>query len=387
MHAFHRYLTLALFALFGGRVQAAPLVTNIAAAQRSNSHLVDITYDLAAPGFTTAKVSLEISSNAGSSWTVPITSANGDLGPEVTPGTGKTIVWDAGADWNYNYSTQMRFRVTADDGFPVIPSGSFTMGRNGADTDNNAPPVTVTLDAFAIQPTETTKAKWDEVRAWAIDHGYTDLPQGGGKAADHPVQSVTWWDAVKWCNARSEMTGLSPCYTVAGNVMRTGTAAPDVNWSANGFRLPTEAEWEKAARGGVAGRRFPWGTDTITHSQANYTSSTLNAYDISPTRGGHPIYSDDTVPSTNPVTAFPANGYGLFGMSGNVWEWCWDWYGAAYYTSGVTNPRGPATGSARIMRGGSWGTFAYGSRCGNREFFVPINKFQDVGFRTVLKYP
>jgi formylglycine-generating enzyme required for sulfatase activity len=272
------------------------------------------------------------------------------------------------------------------------------MGRTSGDTDADAPPVTVTVSPFYIQQTETTKAQWDEVRTWALNNGYTDLPTGGGKAANHPVQTVSWWDAVKWCNARSEREGLTPVYTVSGAVMKTGTTVPDVNWSANGYRLPTEAEWEKAARGGVSGKRFPWGTDTISHAQANYRVYSQNgttnfySYDLEPrppatgTDYYHPSYNNGVNPYTSPVGSFGANGYGLYDMSGNVWEWCWDWYGAGSYVNGSTDPRGAASGTNRVNRGGAWNDFARNCRAVNRNFYTPDFRYNGFGFRTARAY-
>jgi formylglycine-generating enzyme required for sulfatase activity len=225
------------------------------------------------------------------------------------------------------------------------------MGRTSGDTDADAPPITVTVSPFYIQQTETTKAQWDEVRTWAVNNGYTDLGAGAGKAANHPVHSVNWWDVVKWCNARSEKEGLTPVYTVGGAVMRTGTTAPTANWSANGYRLPTEAEWEKAARGGVEGKRFPWGTDTISHAQANFRYNGGETY-ATGTSNFHPTYATGGDSCTSPVGSFGANGYGLYDMAGNVWEWSWDWYGASSYVNGATDPRGAASGSDRVTRGG-----------------------------------
>jgi formylglycine-generating enzyme required for sulfatase activity len=268
-------------------------------------------------------------------------------------------------------------------GFSLIPGGSFTMGRTSGDTDANAPSITVTVSPFYLQQTETTKAQWDEVRTWAVNNGYTDLGAGAGKAANHPVHSVNWWDVVKWCNARSEKEGLTPVYTVGGAVMRMGTTEPVANWSADGYRLPTEAEWEKAARGGVEGKRFPWGTDTISHAQANYYGSSSYGYDQSPINNYHPIYGGGGQPNTSPVGSFEQNGYGLYDMAGNVSEWCWDWYGSNYYTTsnGTTDPRGPASGSLRTDRGGSWPSDAFYPRCAQRGHPTPSHSYTSVSFR------
>jgi len=379
---------LVLFALLiAARAIAAPVVSNLTASQRTGTRLVDVRYDLAAPGFPTVAVSLAISSDGGVTWTVPATSVSGAIGISVAPGTGKVIVWDAGADWPSGYSTQMRFRVTADDveGLSFIPGGSFTMGRTSGDGDSDAPPVTVTVSAFYMQKTETTKAQWDEVRAWGASNGFTDLRTGYGKAANHPVESVTWWDVVKWCNARSAKEGLTPVYTVSGAVMRTGQTVPTANWNANGYRLPTEAEWEKAARGGVEGKRFPWGTETISHSEANFRNSGGEEY-ATGTPSYHGSYRNGQVmPYTSPVGSFAANGFGLNDMSGNVWEWCWDWYGGNSYVDGASDPRGASSGSNRVLRGGSWSAYAFSCRAAFRfnlsPIFTQISLDEGRGFR------
>lgn len=256
----------------------------------------------------------------------------------------------------------------------LIPAGAFQMGVTSGDTDSYAPSVSVTVSAFYMGKNEVTKALWDGVRTLAVANGYTDLATGAGKASNHPVGNVSWWDVIKWCNARSEKEGLTPCYTVSGSVMKTGSAAPTVNWSANGYRLPTEAEWEKAARGGVGGKRFPWGTDTISHSQANFWNGGSESYQ-SGTIGDHPTYATGEIPYTSPVGSFAANGYGLHDMAGNVWEWCWDWYEGSTYVNGATNPRGPASGTYRVTRGGSCSSDAVNCRAAYRDAKTPSFKF------------
>ena len=275
-------------------------------------------------------------------------------------------------------------------GMAWIEGGDVVLGQAGF-----AEPVhTNFISGFWMDEMEVSIDKWTEIRAWAITNGYAFDHVGLGKTNNHPVQSINWYDCVKWCNARSQKEGLTPVYRyISGYVgpnpiystYKTGNLDISnswVNWNTNGYRLPTEAEWEKAARGGRQGRLFPWGGDTIQHARANYFSTNTIAYDTSPTRGYHPTYDVGATPYTSPGGSFPANGYGLHDMAGNVIEWCWDWNGS-YSASYQTDPRGPTTPGNRVIRDYSYDMTAPGMRCADRHNFVPADSSIVLGFRCV----
>ncbi|MCP5535558.1 MAG: SUMF1/EgtB/PvdO family nonheme iron enzyme [Akkermansiaceae bacterium] len=373
-------LACIILVLAGHTSAAEPSVTNVRAAQKPGTKKVDVWYDVA--GTTSpVYVSLQVSEDGGSSYAVPVSAVSGDVGSSITLGRNKKITWDAGVDWNGKLSTTMRFKVTASDtplapqGFVTIPAGNFMRGAEPGVTGTS-----VYVSAFALQKTEVTKEQWDAVRTWGSTHGYTDLSVGGGKGTNHPVHTVSWYDVVKWCNAKSEMEGKPVVYTVGGATYKTGNSTPVINYAAKGYRLPTEAEREKAARGGLSGKRFPWG-DEITHSLANYHSSSSYSYDTSPTRDYHPTYNGGSYPYTSPVGSFAANGYGLFDMAGNVNEWCNDWYGTY---AGSNDPTGPATGSGRVHRGGGWNLDAALARCAAHYGNNPTYTSRGIGFRPAL---
>ena len=278
--------------------------------------------------------------------------------------------------------------VASPPGMVIIPAGEFTMGDSVDGLGNATPTVSTTVSAFYMDVNEVTLSQWQSVYYWALENGYPDLPAGSGKGPNHPVQTVNWYACVKWCNARSEQAGKTPVYYTddaqtaiykTGNVNVTNA---QVKWTANGYRLPTEAEWEKAARGGLSGQRFPWGMK-INQNLANYRGDTGNfTYDLGPD-GFNAIGSvGGTNPATSPVGSFAANGYGLYDMAGNVFEWCWDRYGTPY--AGGTDPRGTSTGSDRVIRGGSWGSDADYCRSALRGIFNPGGASNGLGFRGVL---
>jgi formylglycine-generating enzyme len=299
-------------------------------------------------------------------------------------------------------TVQRIFDPNPPPGMDLIPAGSFTMGNCMDPTEgatDELPLHTVYVSAFYMDQYLVTSNLWLAVKAWNGGNGYSYDNAGSGKASTHPVQRVNWYDTVKWCNARSQKERLTPCYYADAGLTvayKTGQVTnPYVNWSANGYRLPTEAEWEKAARGGASGHRFPWtDTDTITWSRANYQSYWYGGmprypYDVNPTSGFNPAWTGGGSPYTSPVGSFAANGYGLYDMAGNVREWCWDLYSSSYYSSPPpwTDPHGPAhpdpLGSLRLLRGGGYQYYAFDARCACRYYDWQNFFDMTVGFRCV----
>jgi formylglycine-generating enzyme required for sulfatase activity len=185
---------------------------------------------------------------------------------------------------------------------------------------------------------------------------------------------VTWYDAIEFCNKLSEREGLASVYTITGRTPAAGypitgaTVTP--NWSTNGYRLPTEAQWEYACR---AGTTTPFSTgNNITTSQANYD-------------GNYPYTNNakgEYRQRTTPVGSFAANVWGLYDMHGNVWEWCWDWYGT-YETGTQTDPKGAVSGNNRVRRGGSWYDDGQYLRWAFRDGILPSSAGHYLGFRLV----
>jgi formylglycine-generating enzyme required for sulfatase activity len=187
------------------------------------------------------------------------------------------------------------------------------------------------------------------------------------KGDNLPVENVTWYEAVEYCNNRSIQEGLTPAYMWNGS---------SVTWNrdADGYRLPTEAEWEYACRAGTTG---PFSTgNNITTAQVNYD-------------GNYPYNGNAAGTYRQKTTAagsFAANGWGLYDMHGNVWEWCWDWYGS-YGGEAQTDPVGPwgpvSSGSNHVLRGGSWSDGAGDTRSANRRGYTPSLRSSYLGLRLV----
>ncbi|WP_437509278.1 SUMF1/EgtB/PvdO family nonheme iron enzyme [Sorangium sp. So ce1099] len=266
------------------------------------------------------------------------------------------------------------------------PAGSLAQAVDAAQLERSAPKVEMAVIVsgrfWMGSPNEDTSAKADErprrqVMVAAFRMGIHPVTQrlyravmGASRASplgdELPVNNVSWWDAIEFCNRLSALRGFEPAYQLDGK---------DVTWNreASGYRLPTEAEWEYAARG-TDGRMYPWGDEPPSDQLA-----------WSDTRIKSPVLAKRAGPS--PVGYYPrgVSPFGILDMAGNVWEWCWDWYGDYPATDGpVSNPIGPSSGSGRVLRGGSWRVIAkHRLRATSRHFLFAGTRDVDVGFRCV----
>ncbi len=267
--------------------------------------------------------------------------------------------------------------------FSLVPAGTYTMGspsnelgRDFAETQHS---VTLTK-SFHLAKTEMTWARWNEVRDQAATNGYTDIGTGrngcnGDASGEHPVTEVSWWDVIKWCNLRSEIESKTPVYYTsagfgAGNVLRAGTPTPYADWDADGYRLPTEAEWEYACRAGSTTTFF---NGPITHTGSSPVDPALDKVGW---------YGGNSGRNTHPVGRKDPNAWKLYDMHGNVWEWCWDWYSTSY---GVV-PRFAYSGPTRVFKGGSWYSGAQFCRSAMRRRGCILPGYRDfsTGFRPAL---
>ena len=232
-----------------------------------------------------------------------------------------------------------------------IQGGTFTMGSPANETGrvNIETQRQVTVSSFMMSMYEITQREYQEVMGTNPSRFTGDL--------NRPVEQVSWFDAVEYCNRRSQREGLTPAYTISGSGdNRTVTW----NRNTNGYRLPTEAEWEYACRAG---------TTTAYNTGANISNNTG-------------WYSANNGSTTRPVGQLPANAWGLYDMHGNVAEWCWDWFGN-YPAGAQSDPTGASSGSARVLRGGSWSNSAAYIRSAYRHGSVPTGRGSNFGFRVI----
>jgi formylglycine-generating enzyme required for sulfatase activity len=313
-------LVLTILILSVGELQAnePPQVSNVRAVQRADTTLVDVTYDLVDADGDTLFVTVAILDSAGVDTVREAFRFVGDIGSGILPGSGKQIVWNVGRDVPNTVRKYVAL-VTATDGpggyeivvttpagtqhvMVLVSEGNFQMGSEAGNSDER-PVHTVFLNAYYIDKYEVTN---DFYQAFVQATGRNQprfATDNRFNAPQQPVAGVTWFDADSYCR-----------------------------WIKG--RLPTEAEWEKAARG-TDGRVYPWGNGTPTSELSNY---------------------DFNVGQIVAVGSYPTgvSPYGAHDMAGNVWEWCADWYSSGYYNESPSrNPTGPSSGSTRVLRGGS----------------------------------
>jgi len=274
-------------------------------------------------------------------------SANGTLsGTPTTAGSYTFVIRvDSGGYWD---EVEVELEVLAPINYAemvTVQSGTLPMGSEFAGQS---------VATFQIGKYEVTWGEWKTVRAWAVANGYSDLANiGAGSRDDHPVQMVSWYDVLKWMNAKSEKEGLTPVYPVAGATYRTGESAPTQSISANGYRLPSEKEWEWAARGGVLSQGYIYSGSNDPDSVSWHAGNS----------GG----------VSHPVGTKLPNELGIYDMSGNICEWCSDISDEPDVVSSNYLFR-------RIKDGSWWHSIDY-LKVSIRNYMPPDFKYDHRGFR------
>lgn len=398
---------------------------------------MDIYYDLYHPHNLASTVTLRLSKDGGASYPFAVNGATGDLGADVMPGANKHAAWDVGAQYPGEHIGRASIQVEATGpGQPgeivpgemiSIPAGTFQMGDPWNEGSTNERPVhSVYLDAYKIGNYEVTNQEYADVLNWAQGRGYLKDSSGGtytngliyaycqpiadtetsssysqitysggafvvrsrtgynGQSfsmAEHPMVMVSWYGAVCYCNWLSEEQGLQPCYDMS-------------NWTRydplrNGYRPPTEAEWERAAAwDGSRHWRYSMTSDTIDITRANYYDGNyanplvLTSYPYTSPVGWYNGEHPARLSTPGTLTENARSPVGAYDMSGNVWEWCHDWWYRVYTTASVNNPTGPTSGSYRLLRGGNWYDDAADCRAADRRnHYAPDARGDNLGFR------
>ena len=240
------------------------------------------------------------------------------------------------------------------EGFVLVEAGTFQMGSNEGYSDNQPVHEVTITTPFYMGKYEVTQAEYEKY----CSYGSSSTSSSYGDGDNYPAYLVSWYDALVYCNKRSMAEELTPCYSISsstnpedwGDVPTSSNStwnAVICNWNANGYRLPTEAEWEYAARAG----------DNTVESLTYSGTSDVNQL------GEYAWYYSNSNSTTHEAGTKLPNAFGLYDMSGNVWEWCWNWFTDSYNaeTEGGSDPTGTSAGSDRVYRGGGWGSIS--GRC------------------------
>jgi formylglycine-generating enzyme required for sulfatase activity len=311
-------------------------IQNVKATQHDKTIL--ITYDLVGlKSDQTATISLFCSEDGGNIWGTKLHFVTGDVGQNISAGYGKQIVWQVLDErerlTGSNISFEVRAMLSSLNDFGIemvyVKGGTFQMGSNDGDSDEK-PVHTVTVSDFYIGKYEVTQKQWREIMG--------NNPSNFKNCDNCPVEMVSWNDVQEFIKKLNQKTGKN-------------------------YRLPTEAEWEYAARGGSQSRGYKYaGSNNI---------------------GEVAWYDDNSSSKTHAVGGKKPNELGIYDMSGNVYEWCSDWYGN-YSAGSQRNPQGPTSGTIRVLRGGGWGSGAGVCRVSGRFLNAPGGRDRNSGFRLAV---